>query len=97
VSDDSLTFADVRALITARGLDSRVEIVGDYSRFHSLELTRGELEAWLDEVARTPTNGRIKIRVRQRRGNLWELVDRLLDPGSLRFNGRGTRWRRDRA
>lgn len=88
---DNVTFADLRAMIAARGLDSQIRIIGDYSNFDRLTITREELEVWLDETMRQPTKQQIKITVRRRHGRLWELLDNLWDPGALRFSGKGLR------
>jgi hypothetical protein len=91
MNDDRLTFADLRAMITERGLDSRVEIIGGWGRFEEIELTRGELTAWLDRVSSTTGSVRITVQSKRDLGRARLLLDRLLDPGSLRTSAVGYR------
>jgi hypothetical protein len=91
---DKLTFADLRARIAARGLDSKIVVVGGEAvDLEPLGLTAAELESWLDGVA--GRSDRVRIRIRRTADVAWWrlALERLLNPTALRFDGQAG-WRR---
>lgn len=98
---DELTFADLRALIRDRGLDSRITFLGNVAGVTRLDVTRAEVTAWLDAVA--GTTARIELVIRPI--TTWDRVRLKIDRrfrhaanSTLRFGGgsRRERGRRDR-
>lgn len=88
MSGSKVTFADFRAAIAARGLDSRITIVGDYHTFTELDLTAADLERWLDRVETMGNAIQITIGPRETVGVVRSLLYGLLHPHAMRFGAK---------